>query len=87
MAEAGGPELEVKSWLSLVAPRGTPTDVVKKLHDGFKKAMEEPSYVQTLARYDMLPIYMDSAQYARFALDTFLREKALVEKLGLFKAQ
>jgi hypothetical protein len=35
----------------------------------------------------MLPIYMDSAQYARFAQDTFLREKALVEKLGLVKTQ
>jgi hypothetical protein len=49
--------------------------------------MEEPSYVQALARYDMLPIYMDSAQYARFAQETFQKEKALVEKLGLGKAQ
>jgi Tripartite tricarboxylate transporter family receptor len=48
--------------------------------------MEEPSYVQTLARYDMLPMYMSSAQYAKFAQDTFAREKALVEKLGLGKA-
>jgi hypothetical protein len=47
--------------------------------------MEDPSYVQALARYDMLPIYMDSAQYAKFAQDTFSREKALVEKLGLAK--
>ena len=67
------------------APRDTPSDVVKKLHDAFKKAMEDPSYVQALARYDMLPIYMDSAQYRKFAQDTFAREKALVEKLGLAK--
>jgi hypothetical protein len=37
------------------APKGTPPEVVKRLHDAFKKAMEEPSYVQALARYDMLP--------------------------------
>ena len=48
--------------------------------------MEEPSYVQALARYDMLPMYMSSAQYTRFAQETFATEKALVEKLGLAKA-
>ena len=41
---------------------------------------------QTLARYDMLPMYMSSAAYAKFAQDTFTKEKALVEKLGLGKA-
>ena len=35
--------------------------VVKRLHDAFKKAMEDPSYAQALARYDMLPMYMSSA--------------------------
>ncbi len=68
------------------APRDTPPAVVKRLHDAFKKAMEEPSYVQALARYDMLPMYMSSAAYAKFAQDTFAKEKALVEKLGLGKA-
>ncbi|WP_298925771.1 tripartite tricarboxylate transporter substrate binding protein [uncultured Ramlibacter sp.] len=67
------------------APRGTPTDVVAKLHDAFKKAMEDPSYVAALARYDMLPMYMSSSAYTKFAQDTFATEKALVEKLGLAK--
>jgi tripartite-type tricarboxylate transporter receptor subunit TctC len=82
-----GIDVVQNSPFGIGAPRGTPPDVVKKLHDAFKKAMEDPSYVQALARYDMLPIYMDSAQYAKFAQDTFLREKALVEKLGLVKTQ
>ncbi|MFE8646102.1 tripartite tricarboxylate transporter substrate binding protein [Sphingomonas sp. NCPPB 2930] len=67
------------------APRGTPAAVVKRLHDAFKTAMEDPAYVQALNRYDMLPNYMSSEDYARFAQDTFTREKALVEKLGLAK--
>ncbi len=67
------------------APKGTPPAVVKRLHDAFKKAMEQPSYVQALARYDMLPMYMSSAGYTKFAQETFAREKALVEKLGLAK--
>jgi tripartite-type tricarboxylate transporter receptor subunit TctC len=67
------------------APRDTPPEVVKKLHDAIKKAMEDPSYVQALARYDMQPIYMGSADYRRFAQETFATEKALVERLGLGK--
>ena len=80
-----GLDIVQNSPFGIGAPRGTPPEVVKKLHDAFKKAMEDPSYVQALARYDMLPIYMDSAQYTRFAQETFAREKALVEKLGLAK--
>lgn len=80
-----GLDIVQNSPFGIGAPRGTPPEVVRRLHDAFKKAMEEPAYVQALARYDMLPNYMDSAQYQKFAQDTFLREKALVEKLGLAK--
>ena len=67
------------------APRATPPEVVRRLHDAFKKAMEEASYQQALARYDMVPMYMSSEVYSRFAQETFQREKALVDKLGLAK--
>ena len=56
-----GLDIVQNSPFGIGAPKGTPPDVVKKLHDAFKKAMEEPSYVAALARYDMLPIYMSSA--------------------------
>ena len=69
------------------APRGTPADVVKRLHDAFKTAMEQDSYKTALARYDMVPMYMSSVAYAKFASETFVREKALVTKLGLAMAQ
>ncbi|ROZ62261.1 tripartite tricarboxylate transporter substrate binding protein [Ramlibacter sp. WS9] len=80
-----GIDIVQNSPFGIGAPRGTPPAVVKRLHDGFKKAMEDPSYVQALARYDMLPMYMSSAGYAKFAEETFVKEKALVEKLGLAK--
>jgi len=69
------------------APKGTPADVVKRLHDAFKQAMDQESYRTALGRYDMVPIYMGTAEYQKFAQDTFAREKALVEKLGLAKVQ
>ncbi len=82
-----GIDIVQNSPFGIGAPKGTPPEVVKKLHDAFKQAMEEPSYVAALGRYDMLPIYMSSGDYAKFAQTTFAREKALIEKLGLSKPQ
>ena len=82
-----GLDLVQTSPFGIGAPKGTPPAVVKRLHDAFKQAMEEPSYAQSLGKYDMLPMYMSTASYSKFAQDTFTKEKALVEKLGLAKAQ
>ncbi|MES2978628.1 MAG: tripartite tricarboxylate transporter substrate binding protein [Pseudomonadota bacterium] len=81
-----GLDIVQNSPFGIGAPRGTPPEVVRRLHDAFRKAMQEPSYVQALGRYDMVPMYMNSAAYLKFAQETFVREKALVEKLGLGKA-
>ena len=82
-----GLDVVQNSPFGLGAPKGTPAAVVKRLHDAFKQAMEQDSYKSVLARYDMVPIYMSTTQYQKFAQDTFAREKALVEKLGLAKPQ
>ena len=37
--------------------------VVKILHDAFKKGMEEPSYVETIAKIDQEPFYLDTVDY------------------------
>ncbi|WP_311222524.1 MULTISPECIES: tripartite tricarboxylate transporter substrate binding protein [unclassified Acidovorax] len=81
-----GIDVVQNSPFGLGAPRGTPPDVVRRLHDAFKQAMEQESYRAALGRYDMVPIYMSTPAYQKFAETTFAREKALVEKLGLAKA-
>jgi tripartite-type tricarboxylate transporter receptor subunit TctC len=82
-----GLDMVQASPFGLGAPKGTPPAVVKRLHDAFKQAMEQEAYKTALGRYDMLPMYMSTEAYAQFAHDTFAREKALVDKLGLAKAQ
>ena len=80
-----GLDMVQASPFGIGAPKGTPPAVVKRLHDAFKQAMEQENYKTALGRYDMLPMYMSTEAYARFAQDTFAREKALVDKLGLAK--
>ena len=81
-----GLDLVQNSPFGIAAPRDTPPAVVKRLHDAFKQAMEQENYKTVLAKYDMVPMYMSTTGYSKFAQETFTREKALVEKLGLAKA-
>lgn len=66
-------------------PKGMDPGLVKTLHDAFKQAMEMPNHVEALAKYDQELMYMGSQEYSRFAAETFKKEKALIEKLGLAK--
>ncbi len=42
MAELGLAQVTVSNWLGIVAPAGTPPDVVRKLNDAYNKALAQP---------------------------------------------
>ena len=37
----------------------------------------------TFDKYDQSVIYLDTAGYTKFAADNFVKEKAMIERLGL----
>ncbi len=39
-----GVDFVMGQWRGLAAPKGTPPDVIKKLHDAFKKGMDDPVF-------------------------------------------
>jgi len=66
----------------LAGPKGMDPKVVKILHDAFKKGMEEPSYVETIAKIDQEPFYLNTADYRAFVARTVVEQKQLMEDLG-----
>jgi tripartite-type tricarboxylate transporter receptor subunit TctC len=66
----------------LAGPKGMDPKVVKILHDAFKKGMEAPSYVETIARIDQEPFYLNTADYRAFVARTVVEQKQLMEELG-----
>ena len=60
---------------------------MQKLHDAFKKAIEDPAVVATLAKYDMVPRYIDTAGYRKAVEEFIVSEKAALEKIGLAKKE
>jgi tripartite-type tricarboxylate transporter receptor subunit TctC len=55
MAEAGFPGTDFSTWFGLVAPAGTPADIVRKLDDEFIKASRDPELVGRLDQQGIEP--------------------------------
>jgi tripartite-type tricarboxylate transporter receptor subunit TctC len=73
------------SPFGVAGPKGMDAGVVRKLHDAFKKAIEDKSVIEAMARYDMVPRYLDTAGYRKSVEEFIVSEKAALEKIGLAK--
>jgi len=71
------------SPFGLVGPKGMPPQVVKVLHDAFKKSLDDPEYLKMLAQLDQPAWYMSSEDYARWAVGMLKSERATIERVGL----
>jgi tripartite-type tricarboxylate transporter receptor subunit TctC len=67
----------------LVGPKGMPQPVVKRLHDAFKAAIDDPEHHKTLQQLDQLYWYKSSEDYAKWAAETLKAERATIERVGL----
>jgi tripartite-type tricarboxylate transporter receptor subunit TctC len=69
VAEAGGPALkgyEASSWFGLLAPAGTPADIVSRLQQETAKALAAPAIRERLQSQGAIPSGMSPADFARF---------------------
>jgi tripartite-type tricarboxylate transporter receptor subunit TctC len=78
-----GLDMVYNSPYGIVGPRGMDARVVKTLHDGFKKALDDPEHQKVLDQLDQELWYRSSDDYASYARETFQKERALIERLGL----
>lgn len=67
----------------LVGPKGMDPAVVKVLHDAFKKALDDPKHAEVLAQLNQEIWYRNGEDYARWARETYVKDKRLIERLGL----
>lgn len=72
-----------QSPYGLVGPKGMDPAIVKVLHDAFRKAMDDPKHLEVLAQLNQAVWYRSGPEYAKWATETFARDKKLIERLGL----
>jgi tripartite-type tricarboxylate transporter receptor subunit TctC len=73
------------SPFGIAGPKGMDAAVVQKLHDAFKKALEDPAVIATLAKFDMVPNYRNTEDYKKFVVEVTESERKVIDKLGLAK--
>ncbi len=64
MAESGFPGFEAVPWFGLLAPAGTPKDVVDKLHDETVKALAMPEMRRKFDELGLEPVGNTPAEFA-----------------------
>ena len=67
----------------LVGPKGMDPAVVKTLHDAFKKAMDDPKHAELMTQLNQGLWYRSGEDYRKWAIETFAKDKGLIERLGL----
>ena len=71
MIEAGVPGYSALTWNGLLAPAGTPPEIVARLNDAIVKAMRSPAMKTLLAKIGQDPAWSSPDEFA-----AFLREEA-----------
>ena len=66
IAEAGVPGYEAYSWSALVAPKGTPAAIVKKLNADLTEALQDPEVGPAMAAAGAEPMPGTPEDFARF---------------------
>ena len=80
-----GYDLTFSSALQVVGPRGIPVPIVARLHDAFKKAMDDPEFLTVLKKYDMALNYLGPDDTAKALRSESEQVKKIVQRLGLDK--
>ncbi|SHI22668.1 Tripartite-type tricarboxylate transporter, receptor component TctC [Pollutimonas bauzanensis] len=66
MQESGFPSYDVSSWFGIIAPKGTPDDVVNKLNSVIQAAMAKPDVQARLADLGAVPAKTTPAEFGAF---------------------
>ncbi len=78
-----GYETVSDSPYGVCGPKGMSPEVVKIIHDAFKKTLNDPAVQAIFDQYDQPAIYMGTEEYTKFARESFFAEKATIERLGM----
>jgi tripartite-type tricarboxylate transporter receptor subunit TctC len=60
-----GVDFALGQWRGLAAPKGTPPEAIRILHDAFKKGMEDPAFARNAADMSVTLAYIGPADFGK----------------------
>jgi tripartite-type tricarboxylate transporter receptor subunit TctC len=83
MAEAGVPGYEISGWNGLFAAKGTPPDIVARLHSEVTKILRTPEVRQELATLGAEPVGDTPDEFAAFLRADAARWGKIIQEKGI----
>ena len=81
--EAGGPkDFVVEAWLALLAPRGTPPDVVRRIHADTQKAIATPEMRKRYANLGFEPLPISPEEVAAKIRADLKKNAEVIKRVG-----
>lgn len=82
-SEAGMAGYQVSGWNCIVAPRGTPAAIIKRLNSAVAVGFKEPDVVERLRKQSIEPVAGTPEQLAAFMQSERVRYEKLIKSIGL----
>jgi tripartite-type tricarboxylate transporter receptor subunit TctC len=86
IAEAGVPGYAANNWWGILAPAGTPSAIVEKLHENVQAALKTPELQKEFAREGASTVEMSSAEFGEY-IKSEIAKWGRVVKEGNIRAQ
>ena len=78
-----GYDLVIHSPVGVAGPKNLPADVTRRLHDAFRKAMDDPDYRRLIEQWDQEHIYMSTEEFTAYGTRQMAVEKHFLDELGI----
>ena len=83
LAESGVPGFDISAWVGLVAPKGTPADVVRKLNGDINRILKDRQFADQITAMGADPLGNTPEQFAEFLRKEIPRWKEIVVEAGV----
>jgi len=80
--ELGYPKVISDNWYGLVAPAGTPPDVIKRIHAAAIAALQSPALLDQFAKVSGIAFPATPEEYAAFVADEQVKWSAIIKAIG-----
>jgi tripartite-type tricarboxylate transporter receptor subunit TctC len=80
--ESGLKGFSITAWVGLVAPKGTPHNIVQKLNLEVLRALKDPEFVAQISKLGIDPIGSTPGEFAAFLRQEIPRWKQIVQDAG-----
>jgi tripartite-type tricarboxylate transporter receptor subunit TctC len=82
-AEGGVPGFEIRLWYGLLAPAGTPRDIVNRVSDVVLATVAQPDFQATLAKQGTNPMPMNPDQFGAFLRTEHARYLDIIKRANV----